>query len=121
MNSYHSSFFSGLRNMSEGFLLYMRINHTVLTFGVLLSVLMLADIITTHYALSLGHREGNRFMGFVVRNVYLFSAVKIVGTVVIIIIYAKIYKYYAKIAKVGMFIILGLMSFVVANNVIVII
>ena len=92
----------------------------VLSFGVVLSALMLADFLTTYYALSGGYSEGNIFLSEIIQNIYHFAAVKLFGTVIIIMMYLKIYKDNKKVAKYGMFTILGLMSIVVINNILVI-
>lgn len=106
--------------MAEGLLLYMRINQVMLMFTIILSALMLADFITTNYALSVGIHEGNGFMNLIVQNLYLFSAVKIIGTATIIMVYIKTYQANKTVSKIGMFIIISIMSGVVMNNVLVI-
>jgi len=82
---------------------------------------MFVDFSTTNYVLShnLGY-EGNGAMSGIVSNPILFSLTKLIGTMVIIFMMKKCLERNKTITFIGMRLIIFMMLFVVANNLIVI-
>lgn len=99
---------------SKGIFSFLSFNR----FAILLSVLMVADIVTTKINLASGFvYEANGFMVGIVQNDLLFIGVKAVGTVVILLLCDTILKRDIKWGTRGMGIILSLYTFVFINNV----
>lgn len=112
---WHSHQSSGLKkglNISSffSFLTYKR-------FAILLTLLMIADIITTQINLASGLvREANGFMGGIVQNDFLFIGVKTVGTILILLLCDTILKKDIKWGTRGLGIITTMYIFIIINN-----
>lgn len=93
----------------------------ILNFSILLIFLSIFDFATTSYALQHGiGYESNPIMATVTASTILFLLVKAIGITVIIGMYKSISKKSEKIAQIGQTIIIGLMLFVVTNNILII-
>lgn len=90
-------------------------------FSIVFIILTGADFLTTTYALDnhIGY-EANGIMSEIVNDNVKFITVKVVFTVVIIMLMSKCLKQSKKISHIGMRVIIFMMVFVVANNLMVI-